>query len=113
MALRREVVDFVRLCLLDQANEIGRVGHVAVVQEVSVVGLVRVPIDIVDACCVERRRTPFHAMYPIAFGEQQPREICSVLAGYSCYESGLGQLGRIDGANRHSSFDLTAKDVEQ
>ena len=33
VALRREVVDLGRLDLLDQANEVGRVGQIAVVQE--------------------------------------------------------------------------------
>ena len=33
MALRREVVDLVRLHLLDDADQVGRIGQVAVVQD--------------------------------------------------------------------------------
>ena len=54
VGLRREVVDLVGLDLLDDADEVGGVGHVAVVQDEVARGHVRVLVDVVDARGVEQ-----------------------------------------------------------
>ena len=56
MALRRQVVDLVGLHLLDDADQIGGVGQVAVVQMQAHVALVRVLVEVIDAVGVEARR---------------------------------------------------------
>ena len=81
MALRREIVDFGRLHFLNDADEIGRVRHVAIVQEETDAGTVRVLIKVIDARGVERRRAPLDAVHDIAFVEQEFGEIGAVLPG--------------------------------
>ncbi len=49
VALGGEIVDFGRLHFLNDADEIGRIGHIAVVQEKPHAGAVRVQIQMIDA----------------------------------------------------------------
>ena len=49
MALRREVVDLLRSDFLHDANEVRRIGQVAVVQDHAPVGFVRIAIEVIDA----------------------------------------------------------------
>jgi hypothetical protein len=62
MTLRRQVVDLARLVLLDQPDEVGGVGEVAVVHEKLGLVLVRVYIEIVDTPGVKGRRAALDAM---------------------------------------------------
>lgn len=48
MALRREIVDFVRLDLLNDANQIRRVGQIDVMQIEMDLPVMRVLIQVVD-----------------------------------------------------------------
>ena len=66
MALCREIVDFVGLHLLDDANEIGRIGQITVMQLETDVLLVRVLVQMIDAIGIEGRRPALDAMnvYP-------------------------------------------------
>jgi hypothetical protein len=54
MTLSGEVVDLGRSDLLHQANEVGRIGHVTVMQEERHIAGVRILIEMVDARGVER-----------------------------------------------------------
>ena len=54
VALRGEVVDLVRLRLLHDADQAGRVGDVAVVQEEAHVRFVRIAVQMFDAIGVKR-----------------------------------------------------------
>lgn len=54
MTLRRQIVDFVGLDLLDQANEIGRIGEVTIVREKTDIRLVRINIEIINPRRIER-----------------------------------------------------------
>ena len=56
VALGGEVVDLVGLHLLDDADQVGGVGQVAIVQEEARAALVRVLVEMVDPGGVERRR---------------------------------------------------------
>ena len=49
MALRRKVVDLLRSDFLHDADEVRRVGQVAVVQDHAPVGLVRIAVQVIDA----------------------------------------------------------------
>ena len=53
MALGGEIVDFRRLNFLDNANEIGRIRHVAIMQKEPDAGTVRVLVQMIDARGVE------------------------------------------------------------
>ena len=81
MALRRKIVDLGRLRFLHDADEIGRIGHIAVMQEEVRALDMRVGINVIDARRVERRGPPLHAVNDIAFRQQQLRQISAVLAG--------------------------------
>jgi hypothetical protein len=81
VALRGEVVDLVRPHLLDDADQVGGVGEVAVVQLERHLGLVRVAVQVVDAVGVEERRAALDAVHLVALVEQELGEIGAVLAG--------------------------------
>ena len=54
MALGREIVNLVRLCVLDDADEICRISHVAVMQNEAQSRLVWILVKMVDPAGVER-----------------------------------------------------------
>ena len=91
VALRREVVDLVRLHLLHDADQVGRVGQVAVVQSHAYVALVRVLVQVVDAVGVEARGPALDAVYLVALFEQQFGQVRAVLAGDARYQCCLAQ----------------------
>jgi hypothetical protein len=81
MALRGQVVDLVGLDLLHDADQVGAVGHVAVVQdEVPVVDM-RILVQVVDARGVEARGSALDAMHLVALLQQEFGQIGAVLAG--------------------------------
>jgi hypothetical protein len=55
VALGREIVDLVRLALLHDADQIGRIRHVSVVQDEARILFVRILIDVLDAAGIEGR----------------------------------------------------------
>lgn len=63
----RQVVDLVRLHLLDDADQVGGVGQVAVMEDQVAVLHVRVLIEMVDTVGIEDRRAALHAMDDVAF----------------------------------------------
>jgi hypothetical protein len=88
VTLRGEIVDLVRLHELDDADQVRRVGEIAVVQEQLDVTLVRVLVQVIDAIRVERGRTSLDAVHLVSLAEQQLREIGAVLArdtGDECF----------------------------
>jgi hypothetical protein len=56
------------LGFLDDADEIGRVGHVAIVQMKGDALLVWIMNEMVDALGIERRRAALHAVDAVALG---------------------------------------------
>ena len=81
MALRSEIVDFVRLDLLDDPNQIGRIRQISVVQLEPYVSLMRILVLVVDAIGVKRRGTTLDAVHRIAFFQQEFCQIRTVLPG--------------------------------
>ena len=81
VALCGEIVNFVRLNLLDDANEVRRIGEVAIMQEKANAGLMRVMIQMIDTIGVDQRRPPLHAMHDIVFGKEKLGEERAVLPG--------------------------------
>ena len=55
MRLRREIVNLVRLRLLHDPDDVGRVGHVPIVQMERNTVLVRIVNEMVEALGIERR----------------------------------------------------------
>ena len=81
MALRREVVDFVRAHLLNHPDQCRRIGHVAMVKGQFPAGFVRVFVEMIDAVGVEQRRTALDAVHRVAFFDQKLGQISTVLTG--------------------------------
>ena len=81
MALGGEIVDLGRPDLLHQPDQIGRVGHVAIVHQERHISDVRVLVEMIDARGVERGRPPLDAMDRVAEAEQIFGKIGAVLAG--------------------------------
>ena len=81
MALRRQVVDFIRLHLLDDVHQAGGIGHVAVVQNERAALFMRILVQVVDAVGIEQRSAALDAVHLVAFFQQQFGEIGAVLAG--------------------------------
>jgi len=67
VALRGEVVDFVGLDLLDDADQVGGVGEVAVVQVEAPVGFVRILVEVIDPLSVELGGAALDAVDGVAF----------------------------------------------
>ena len=81
VALRRQVVDLVGLHLLHDADQVGGIGQVAVVQEQAHVALVRILVQVVDAVGVEDRGAALDAVHLVALAQQQLGQVGAVLAG--------------------------------
>ena len=87
MALRGEIVDLVRLGLLDKANEIRGIGHIAIVKPEPHICLMGIAIEMIDASCIERRRAALDSVDGVAFIEQEFCEVSAVLASDAGDES--------------------------
>ena len=73
MALGREVVDLGWLDLAQQAQQVGRVGHVAVVQEQARRRVVTVAVEVVDSLGVEQRGPALDPVDGVALLQEQLR----------------------------------------
>ena len=92
MAHGGQIVDFVWLNLLDDADEIGGVGQIAVVQNEIAVADVWILIQVVNAIRIEQRRAALDAVDHIAFAEQKLCQIGAILAGYSGDKGNFGHV---------------------
>ena len=92
MAHGGQIVDFVGLNLLDDADQIGGVGQVAVVQDEIAVADMWILVQMVYAIRVERRRAALDAVDDVAFAEQKFCQIGAILAGDSCDKGNFGHV---------------------
>ena len=67
MALRREIVDLVRLHFLDDLRQAGRVGHIAVMQKERLALFMHVMEQVIDASGIEQGTAALDAMHLVAF----------------------------------------------
>jgi len=74
VALGGEIVDLVGAGVLQQANEVGGVGHVSVMKKEGRPTLMRIDVDVIDAPGIERRRAPRDAVAHVALVEKKTRE---------------------------------------
>ena len=91
VALRRQVVDLVGLHLLDDADEIGRIGQIAIMQLEPHVLLVRILVQMIDAIGIEGRGAALDAMHRVALRQQQFGKVGAILAGDARDQSRLRQ----------------------
>ena len=85
MTLGAEVINLIRLHLLDDPNQIGAVCEVAVVKHQARSIFVRVLIEMIDPAGIEAARSPLDTMHLITLLQQQLRQIAAVLASYARY----------------------------
>ena len=83
MALGGEVVDLGRPDLLHQPDQVGRIRHVAIVQEERHVAGVAIFVQMIDTCGVERGRSPLDAVHDVPECEQIFGEVGAVLTGHA------------------------------
>ena len=81
MALRGQIVNLRRLHLAQQAAQPARVAQIAVMEEQPRLVGVRIGINLVEPAGVERARPADDAMHLVAFGQQQLRQIGTILSG--------------------------------
>ena len=79
MALGAEVVDLIRLHLLDDPDQVGAIDKVAVMEHESRVALVWILVQVIDPTGVEAARSPLDAMHLVALLQQQLRQVTTVL----------------------------------
>src|ERR1700726_1116010 len=87
MALGGEVIDLGRPDLLHQPDQVGRIRHVAIVQQERHVAGMRILVQMIDPRGVERGRPPLDAVYGIAEAEQIFGQIGAILPGDAGKES--------------------------
>ncbi len=88
MALRREIIDFVWLRLLDDMHQTAGIRHVPIVEDEVPMGDMRILIEVIDAIGIEQGGAALDAVNLITFAQQQLREEGAILAGYTgdqCY----------------------------
>ncbi len=81
MALRSEVVDLGRADLLHQPDQVGRIRHVAIMQQERHISGVGVLIQMIDARGVERGCSPLDAVDGVTEAKQIFGQIGAVLSG--------------------------------
>ena len=82
MALGGEVVDLVGAHLLHDADQVGGVGQIAIVQEQTGTAHVRVLVEMIDPGGVERGSAPLYPVHLVPPGQQQLGQIGPVLTGH-------------------------------
>ena len=92
VTLGAEVVDLVGLDLLNDADQVGRIGEIAVVEDeagqgAADVDLMGVLVEVIDAIGVEAAGAALDAMDAIALLQQEFGEVGAVLAGDACDQS--------------------------
>ena len=100
MALGGQVVDFIGLHLLDDANQAGGVRQVPIVQDELAAGFVRVLVEVVDAVGVEQAAAALDAVHLVALVQQELGQVGAVLprhAGDEGHFVGLGCRGSAHG----------------
>jgi len=90
MALGSKIVNLVGLYLLYDADKVGAVGKVSVVEKEAHPLLVRVHIEVVNAVRVEKARSALDAVHLVALAKQELGQVSSVLAGDTGYEGFFG-----------------------
>jgi hypothetical protein len=81
VTLRRQVVDFVGLYLLDKANQVRRIGHFPVMQEEPQSALMDVSIQVVNAGSIEQGGSSPYSVDDVPLPQEKVRQVTTVLAG--------------------------------
>jgi hypothetical protein len=78
-----KIIDFIRLDLLDDADDIGGISQITVVKCKTHIALVLILVKVINSLSVERRSTTLNPMNFVGLFEQEFGKVRSVLAGYA------------------------------
>lgn len=92
--LRSQVVKLGRLHMVDDVDQIGRVGQITIVQQ-ELGALVRVFVQMLDTARVERGRSTDDAMDFVALFQQELGQVRTVLTRHTCDEGDLSARGEV------------------
>ena len=81
MALGGQVVNFIRLDILDDADQVGGIGEIAVVHEEADMLFVEILEKMIHPGGIERRRPTLDAVDFVAFAEEDFSQVGAILAG--------------------------------
>ena len=103
VALGGQVVDFVRLHLLDDTDQAGGIGQIPMMQNELAIRFMGILIQVVNPVGIEKRRAALDAMDFIAFFKQQFGQIGPVLSRYTrnqrylvaCFQNTLSYIKTI------------------
>ena len=84
MTLSTEVIDLIRLHLLDDPDQIGTVSEITVMEHQPRVTLMWVLVEMIDPAGVKAARAPLDPMHLIPLLQQQLRQVAAVLTCYAC-----------------------------
>lgn len=84
MALGRQMIDLIRLEVIDNVGQLTGIGKVSEMQKQGCPRFVRVGVDMVNPSRIERARPPDQSVNLISLGEQELRKIRTILPSDSC-----------------------------
>lgn len=93
MALRSKDVELLRLPLLDDADQVGSVRQVPVVQLEADPRFVRITMQVIDPIRIERRCPTLDVVNLVAFAEPELGQVRAVLPGDACNQCLVNQDG--------------------
>lgn len=80
MALSAQIINFIRLHLLNNSNQVCAICEIAIMKGQSLILLMRILIKMINAAGVETTGTPLDAMHGISLLQQQLGQIGTILA---------------------------------
>ena len=100
VALGAEVIDLIRLHLLDDPNQVGAVSEVAVVEGEPGLSLMRILVKVIDPGGVETACTPLDPVHLLVLLQKELCQITAILACNACNQSGFRRGHRHRGGVR-------------
>ena len=83
MALRTQVVDFVRVQIVEEKGKRATIGEISIMQEKAVVSLVVILEDVIYTIGIKARCTALDAVDLIASGKKKLGQVGTILASTS------------------------------
>jgi hypothetical protein len=87
MTLSSKVGDFIRLHLLDDADEVGGVREIPIVHSKPNVPFMRILIEMIHPARVERGGSALDPVNLVTLSEQELGQISAILSGDACDQS--------------------------
>jgi hypothetical protein len=95
MALGGQVIDFVRLDIVDQMANLPGVAQVAKMEKKTGSVFMRVHIEMVNAPGIEGAGPAYQTMHFITLGQEKLGQIAAVLASYACNQGFLYRIHQV------------------